>query len=149
VCSRSTCTVCCADGAACEAKAAPAAPSAASPMKTAAPTAAARREMCMMTYLLGFRCGRPRLVRGRAHCAVDAGWARKPLSPRGHLDGGDVQRTDDAVRPPPSYAAGGDLRQLSVARAHTSGYSRARTHEVTRHPPSDVLQTARPRKGAR
>src|SRR5262245_58224798 len=43
-------------------------------MKTAAPTAAARREMCMLTNLLGFLYGRPRLVRGRAHCAVAGCW---------------------------------------------------------------------------
>src|SRR5690242_8688527 len=31
----------------------------------------------------------------------------------------------------------------------TPPITRARTHEVTRHPPSDVLRTARPPEGAR
>ena len=51
--NRSTCTRSGARGAAGDANAAPAAPSDASPVRTAAPTAAARREICMMTHLLG------------------------------------------------------------------------------------------------
>src|SRR5215831_20487391 len=67
-----TCTPSCAAGADGDANAAPAAPSVASPVKTAAPIAAARREICMMTHLLGFCNGRPPPVRGRA-CGRRAG----------------------------------------------------------------------------
>jgi hypothetical protein len=48
-----TWTLSCVAGADGDADAAPAAPSVASPVTAAAPTAAARREICMMTHLLG------------------------------------------------------------------------------------------------
>src|SRR5215471_17762216 len=51
---RCTCRLSCVAGADREANAAPAAPSIASPVRTAAPTAAARREISMMTHLLSF-----------------------------------------------------------------------------------------------
>ena len=168
VCSRSTCTVLCAAGAAWEVNAAPAAPSAASPMMMVAPTAAARREMCMMTCLRTPPAGHDwsvavptaRLMlagparRGpgpgrRLRAAADR-WRRGAPAPgRAHSAAPGrrwVRRTGDRVLAAALYVAGGDLLQLSVAQVEPLPTRRARTHEVTRCPPSDVPQTARPRE---